>query len=188
MTMSNDTEIAGLKEPDAEDVPGEMDVEQGDGVMPPLFNVRESGVCSRLGLNKDELRAIRRSALTEGADWIQHKKRICYSQAGVEKVAAVVGGQASTLEQKAAGSAIAQEIAAIKEPVLVEVLVLRQTRHKQILEGYFPDTDPNDIAKRIRIRVRDGRNFTKGMAVRVEHLGADLYQLVGRCPRSKGRW
>ena len=40
----------------------------------------------------------------------------------------------------------------------------------------------------LRVRVRENKNFVKGMEIQCRHLQADLWEFVGRCPRSRGRW
>lgn len=40
----------------------------------------------------------------------------------------------------------------------------------------------------IRVRVRNSRNFIRGMEIPVRHVRDDVYELARRAPRFRGRW
>lgn len=64
-----------------------------------------------------------------------------------------------------------------------EMKVSRVTINRHIILAKNADGDE------VRVRVKDSANFVPAMTVRARFLQApDLFELVGRCPRQKGRW
>jgi hypothetical protein len=60
-------------------------ITKGGFVNLDAFPVWESGLPTRLGINRDELRELRRQ-LTEGVDWVLKKKRVRFSEEGVNRL------------------------------------------------------------------------------------------------------
>jgi hypothetical protein len=58
-------------------------------------------------------------------------------------------------------------------------------RRVMIIEAKRPGSD-----EIVRVRVRDNRNFMPGMEIRARPvlLYPDVFELVGRTPRYRGRW
>jgi len=83
-----------------------------------------------------------------------------------------------------------------------QVLVVDSlTRNSKILRATFLDDSLAPKGKQylcdrltkdgkpwVRVRVRNNVKFRKGMKMDCRHVQADLWEFVGRGPRSKGRW
>lgn len=152
------------------------------------FATWESKVQSMVGLTKDEIRAIRKKSLVQGVHWISHKKRTCYSLAGIHELQRILKIPHTQKDAAASPGAIAEHC----EPTPAEVITLKVFRtgfHSgRIIEAYPPEKDPANIANRVRVRVRSDKNFTRGMEIPVTELQVGLYELARPCPRTKGKW
>lgn len=58
----------------------------------------------------------------------------------------------------------------------------------RLLVAYKPGADPTDPTKLVSVMVRSNVNFMKGMELTATPVRAGVYDLVGTCPRMKGRW
>jgi hypothetical protein len=58
-----------------------------------------------------------------------------------------------------------------------------RTRNKRIVMAWVNDPAPR--AELVRVQVRDSKNFVAGMRIECRHVEEDLWELVGRCPRSR---
>lgn len=168
----------------------------------------EETLPATLGISREALRELREKHLTDGTDWILKKKRVRLSDVGLAKLRQVlqlpsVPVPPSEVEQKNAaglppektggpgGNAPAGGDTPPLQPGVVVLHVWQTVRNGRILEAFKPGTDPAVRANILRVRVRDSKNFIrsvhgKPMELRVRHLQADLYELVGACPRRKG--
>jgi hypothetical protein len=75
----------------------------------------------------------------------------------------------------------------VREPEVISLVItsLRPPKNPHIIEAKRPGSD-----EILRVRVRDNRNFMPGMEIRArqdEHY-PDVFVLVGRTPRYRGRW
>lgn len=154
-----------------------------------LVNVPESHLPNTLGINRDELRELRRAHLIEGTDWFLDGKNITYRPSGLQKIR-----EALKLppEEKNAPAPSEEHPQPLPEP---ETLLVWNPRlvNTRILLAYKPDTDPHDPKNLLRVRVRSSENFVrsvngKPMELKARHIQADLYELATPCPRWKGRW
>lgn len=71
-------------------------------------------------------------------------------------------------------------------PDVVDLICMRMPMNRHIVLARMKDA-PRTAAL-VRVRVRDSSNFVAGMELQARHLGADLYQFEGRCPRYHGRY
>lgn len=82
--------------------------------------------------------------------------------------------------------------AAAPEPYAAVVLKAWQspTKNRRLLVAYRPGTDPNDPTNLVSVNVRDNLNFMLHMNVNVTPVKGqpNVFDLVGRLPRWKGRW
>jgi len=100
----------------------------------------------------------------------------------------------SPVDEKIAGTPVGPAV--IWRPPDQTLKVLALTRNKQIVTALFTEeelkpkgsTFQGDRPGIARVRVRDSKNFVPGMTMLCRHLQRDLWELIGRCPRFKGRW
>ena len=132
----------------------------------------EDDLAAELGLNRDEMRALRRSHLVEGETWLRKNKRLFLTAEGVRLIKGAVGVRPEPVMEK-------------RSEVAGETLrVLRMPRNTRILEAEKKD------GRVVRVRVSSNVNFVVGMEIRARAEGpyGDVMTLEGRCPRFRGRW
>ena len=167
------------------------------------FPVFEATLPETLGVGRDELRELRRR-LTEGQDWILKKKRVRWSEAGVNRLRELLKLPASAPTGTGNSTATSLPVSEKTPPAsnaaqpdasaaAVTLLVWQTVTNSRILEAYLPGTDPQQRKNIVRVRVRDNKNFLrfvheKPMELKARHLNADLYELATACPRWIGRW
>lgn len=157
--------------------------------------VLETELAERLGVDRAELRRMRRESL-DSEDWTRQGNAVAYTPAGVEKIAAALAGRLETPAgvPEARGEAPAgQGAAAVSEllraepqrrlVVCVVVRIPRVTRHRLLVRGVSPEV----LGTAFTVRVRDNAHFIPGMDVRCLVQG-NTGTLAGRLPRRKGRW
>jgi hypothetical protein len=172
--------------------------------------VWESHLVTRLGINRDELRALRTKLLVPGLDWQSKKNRVEISKSGLEKLEAHLktgsaphapvqtDGQAEATAgespEKNAAPGGARGLAALIPPELTRIAVRRVfPKNRHIIEGYFEGTDPAQQKNVVRVKVRDSSKYTrfdpngKPLALECRHIQADFYEHAGPVPRRKGR-
>ena len=62
-----------------------------------------------------------------------------------------------------------------------------------LLSAYVPGQDPNDPMNLVKVTVRNNRNFLRGMTLpgpgrKLVQTGDRAFDLVGACPRWRGKW
>ena len=150
--------------------------------MNDLFPHSEIEVVAKSGISRTEIRS-NRAALQEGVDFSFVKNRAMWSDKGIEGLCAKL-----CIPPLALGDTT-KKTAAEKT-----LLFWRQTRNRHIIEAFLPDTDPRERQNVLRVRVKDDANFRridrtgKPMTLRAFHVQADLYELIGHCPRRPGCW
>jgi hypothetical protein len=108
-----------------------------------------------------------RSKLTEGVHWQMEGPSVQWTAAGIQMVLKSTGAPMDFLQD---------------EPTKIVVdPSTRNVRNTMIVMG-------NLKGERVRVRVRSNRNFIPGMEMPCRHLNTDLWELVGNCPRARGRW
>ena len=163
--------------------------------------VWESHLVNRLGTNRDELRKLRESILTEGTDWRFEKNRVEISSAGAKKLeehfklaSAAVTDAPAPESAPPAPTPPEEKNAPQTEPQEVVLLVWRVfPKNKHIIEAYRKDTDPQKRENILRVKVKDSSRFTrydntgKPVELTCRHLQADFYEYTGGLPKRKGR-
>jgi hypothetical protein len=180
----------------------------------PVFEVRENQVCAELGVSKDELRRRRQYFLVEGQHWGIVNKKVLLSRVGAEILRgtreAEVPGRPDV--RTSAGDAGAKRavvgLLLERNPRPVEfagrLIVWGMPGHnRRVVVCYVPGTDPTNPMNLVTLSVRDNGNFMKGMevppVVKPGQAGSgvtvvkvkereDRFELLGQCPRWKGRW
>jgi hypothetical protein len=159
---------------------------------PPVFAIRESHICSELGMSENEVRRRRVCFLQQGTDWEVVKKRVLYSELGAQVLRDTRDTPLPAVEQKdAAGTD--------SEPK--KLIAWGAPGHNpHVLVCYVPGTDPHNPLNLVTLRVRDNRNFMRGMKIpgdgppgnRVKVTPVrdreNVFDLQGPLPRWKGRW
>lgn len=152
-----------------------------------VYATWEAALAARVGLNQDNMRALRRSKLTQGLHWTMQKNRVCYSVAGVQEVQRIMKlSPPQKTPPVPPGKDTAQPDHS-QEPVTLHVFRIFAA-NPHILEAHLPDQDPAIVKNRLRVRVKDNKNFVKAMPIPVRELAEGLYELARACPRSRGRW
>ncbi len=142
---------------------------------PDGFPWFEATVAERLGCSRNSLRAYRLHHFTDDKDFTKHNREIYWSVEAVRAVAEALGmelGDVSWLsEEKPA------------PPPVHELKVYpRKTLNPHIIMATHVTLGI------VRVRVKAKVNFRAGMAVRCTHVGGDLFELVGNCPRFPGKY
>lgn len=156
----------------------------------------EERLAARLGVSRELLRTFRDENLTEGQQWTMAGREVAYSEAGVRMLLTHLGARLREKRPQGPGGLTIQGLLeearledateAVDEkkaagPVEDELTVQALTRNGQIVMA----TRGEEL---VRVRVRESRHFVPGMRMTCRHLQADLWELVGRCPRFRGRW
>jgi len=161
-----------------------------------VFDIRESQLCAELQVSKDELRRRRQHFLTEGTHWAIVKKRVLLSPVGADILR---GTSAMPVPDK---NAPAVDSVTPRRPIALllekntpppayqgELIAWRAPgRNHRLVVAYIPGTDPNNPLNLVNVLVRTNENFLPGMRIKARHVEAIRYELVGPCPRWRGRW
>jgi hypothetical protein len=159
------------------------------------FTHWESKVAGRLGLSRDTMRALRAEHLVYLADWETISGRICLTEDAVGKIAAVLRLPPVAALPTVSTSETEKSAPSEATGTATRLLVWNaKMKNRRILEAYAAGTNPALRQNILRVRVKNADNFLrvgydgKPMELPVVHVQADLYELVGPCPRKKGRW
>lgn len=162
----------------------------------------ESHLPNRLGINRDDLRALRRQLLAEGTDWRMQKKRAEISPAGLLKLEThlrLPPPRALATQPPGMEPALARVVSEKQMPprntqeqggVILHVWrIFPKNRH--IIEAYHPGTDPAQRANIVNVQVRESGRFTrfdntgKPTAITCRHLHHAFYEHTGPMPRRR---
>lgn len=163
------------------------------------FTILEKDLCERIGINRDIFREFRLKHLTEYADWEINAGQVFLSEDAAKKTLRHIelqitqdtpqdmssSGKASTHPSEPLMGALKQSALFPDEKRQVSLMVCTLYRNPRIIGALNPE-DPDK--KVLRVRVKNSKNFIKGMKIPCRHVKNDLWDLVGRCPRSRGRW
>jgi hypothetical protein len=145
------------------------------------FCIWESHLKARFGLHKDLIRKLRQEKLVLGKHWAMRKNRVAYTEEGsrlLQNALQPINGAAVapvTVEAERV-----QEGSVWQRPAM-ELKVWRKVTNLKIIMA----TDGTNL---FRVRVKSAENFVIGMPIQCAHVAADLFELVGNCPRARGRW
>jgi hypothetical protein len=134
------------------------------------LNVSEEAAAEMLGIRVAEVKRLRKDEL--GADgYVVSGRSVRITPIGLKKISAAVRGKIP---------------AAVPElPALRELVVESACPNPKIILCVLDD----EKKTRVRCRVRDGKNFTRGMRISgCRMVQETLYAYEGRLPRIKGRW
>jgi len=142
---------------------------------PLTFVIAEKDLPGLLGCPPDQPAEVR-YLLEEGRDWQKVGRSIRWTLAAAREYATSLGMDWRLVAGLGDGAAT---------PAAPVVTVLKTTARKTLNPHILLATDG---AQLFRVRVRKKDNFRPGMEVRCTHVGADLYELIGNCPRFPGKY
>jgi hypothetical protein len=146
------------------------------------FLMPESRVAAQLGLTRVMCAALRRDKLKPQVDYVIERRRVMITNAGYVALRGLLGYPESPEDEKARQSQSMQE----PQPIPLVITSLRPPKNPHIIEVVRKD----DGGEPLRVRVRNNRNFMPGMEIRArqDENYPDVFVLVGRTPRYRGRW
>jgi hypothetical protein len=139
----------------------------------------EADLAERIGVGVASVKDARENLIPAGLTK-KEGRRVLVTREAAEMLCGLLGAEVGCLdtpeEKKEAGGAQGSETdqdmqAVAKKIPLNPRLVLAEL-----------------MGEAVRVRVPDSRKFVPGMPMRVRWVSGDLYQLVGRGPRFKGRY
>lgn len=157
------------------------------------YTVAETRLARVLGAPRKTLRTLREAQLNR-EDWSLDGGEIRLTVEGTDRLLTALGywQDQPKKERPALLAAIARAAAAAADektgaPTAEDetrvLTVESQTRNKHVVMAWV--NEPTAQAELVRVQVRDGRNFVEGMQIRARHVEEDLWELVGRAPRSR---
>jgi hypothetical protein len=156
---------------------------------PVDFPFAEKTVRQKIGLPKDDMRALRREHLNE-AEFIIHKKALYLSAGAVEKLwqaAAQFGAQSRPAQSSSEGDPLKSEVSKKTAPPETLLVVNTQLANRHMLHCCRTDDNPYRPKKMVRVRVRTQEGFRIRMEIIAQLVAGydDLYDLVSKYPRKK---
>jgi hypothetical protein len=166
--------------------------------------ISEETCAVKLGLKRDVMTSMRGEHLVEGDDWTVQNRRVMITESGMEKLLEAVGisrpeqnpvlpesqnEQQPDQPQPSPAEALPQnrqEVLSPPKPTEVTLIIAKPPpRNRYIIEAV-----PKDGGEMVRVRVHDNQNFLPGMEIeaRPDEAYSDVFVLIGRCPRYRGRW
>jgi hypothetical protein len=140
------------------------------------INVTESAAAEILGLGVGEVKRLRKEALVEGRDFEVVGRSVRITTEGMESLSAAVLGE------KKEGVPVAVPRVMETRDVVVDALC----PNPRILLCHYV---ANGAIVRARCRVRNSKNFTRGMTVEgCRVINDSLVAYEGRLPRLRGRF
>lgn len=151
------------------------------------FDIPEADVAQRVGVAVEVIRR-QREGLVEGEHYQMNGRRMSFSQAGLDFIAA-----------KMAGSPEAPKM--LPPPVPIVDLIVWRTgmdglKNSRIVEAYPPDLDPEimTVEQIVRVCVRCNSTYWRGQPIKGREISPGLYehwdpvqQCQARPPKMKGK-
>lgn len=139
--------------------------------------VREKDVARALGLALKVVRELRTQHLEAGVDWTKDGAAVFYRKEAVAKLRGALG-----LALTPPPAPVPPEAPKEEAPAELTATVIRFYHNPRILGIRVGD-------KEGRLRVRDPKNFTRGLECPVRLVAEpDLYELTCRAPRWRGKF
>jgi hypothetical protein len=177
------------------------------------FEFAETEAARVTGIPQLCFRAVRKTrTVLEGADWAKVDGRVMYSREGLKKTVAGMSSlkgaeaapsldaalgvdwpdfcllpdaealDAGKKNDGACGVSAGSEVI-LRSSVVEEARVTRFFLNPKVLEARLEKSSAP-----VRVRVKSSVNFVRGMLIKVRPLDAHLWELVGRCPRFRGKF
>jgi hypothetical protein len=162
-----------------------------------ITTLLERDFAEALGLREEHIRSLRKAHLTEGLHWKKEGRDIVMSEAGQEKIRAVLELEKTPQKKDGAeGSPVAQgDAQGVSDPVpaVVTLWVVSKPQNPRVL--WCSDVEPTLWVEKkppalLTVRVRSSENFRPRMALRARPcpVRPNTFDLEGRCPRFPGRY
>lgn len=143
------------------------------------LSVSEEAAGEMLGLPLLEVRRMRRAFLLEGTGFKKEKGgRISISATGLRRLAEAIA-EGGPRDQ------VAAIVERIEEPVYRDLVVDATCPNPRIVLAHY---DAGHGPVRVRVRVRDGGKFARGMRMSAREVQPTLFAYEGRPPRARGVW
>ena len=156
------------------------------------FEISEKEAAEQIGVPQEKLKEIR-DGLERGKDWNIVRGAILLTKTAVATVLGKLGLKdvADLPEKKDPPPATTPEPVppasvqmAMQRPGTEAILVMaRKWRNSRIVGAHRQGS-----TEILRVRVKDNENFVLGMEIPARHVAQDLWELVGKCPRRRGKW
>lgn len=156
----------------------------------PVFDIREVSLLPHFR-SRDDVRERREAFLIQGIHWDYVNKRVMLSQAGAQLLVQVKDVALPQKKNVGAGGANAAHPVALLGPVPFKGKVIVWAvpkRNPRLVSAYLPGTDPTNPLNVVSVLVKENFNFLPGMEIPVHHIEHNSYELVGQCPRWRGRF
>lgn len=141
--------------------------------------MKEVELTEVLGVARARLRDLRKKmGDMEGVYWSKEGRDVVWLPDGLYAACSAFGLD-DTVVREIVEPALNEE--AISAKKTGTALVSRFTKNDRILMAMLDGQE-------IRVKVNSSRHFIPNMEIPVEHVQEDLWKLVGRCPRARGRW
>ena len=155
--------------------------EMPKSVVTDAFPWLEMDLAKKFGVPVTQLAKARKSSLKEAADWARIGNRIHYTtQAAFKTALDGLGFSEADVTWLA--------VAPVEPPTSVFKVYSVRVPNPFILLAATGEKSASGAPMLVRVRVKNKINFRPGMDVRVKHTAADLYELVGHCPRTPGKY
>lgn len=150
----------------------------------------------RLGINKDEIRALRKAHLKEGDHWILHGKRIHLSAQGMELIVAAVEGEKNGASVPSANQQLHDALKSTTTEESHFRVVKNDIPNRYLIMACPADQDHFRPKNLVRVKIRNSTsgpdkrlNLIRGMEIPARLVQRpDLYELSRPMPRKRGKW
>ncbi len=151
-------------------------------MIPVIFVHGESELAEVTGLHEKKLREKRSRHLRQGQHWEICAQHVAYTPAGAQLVIEAVLGRELTPEEL--GAALDGSRLAVAKPAVptLTAKVVKTWPNPWLLTVELPEGQP------VNIRVKNSKNFRRGMECPVRLNNQGQYELARRLPRYPGRW
>jgi hypothetical protein len=146
----------------------------------PGFPFWQDRLPLQLGVGIEVIRSARRQ-LVEGVDWVKKGQRVLFSAAGVERLQERLRVKAPVALLPERAASLERRLRVVQVPVNRFVIVAVEADGMGM---------PIEGGKRCVVKVKSNVNFVPGMLIQarlVEVGHGGLFELVGNCPRVKGK-
>lgn len=173
--------------------------------MTQTHELTEEAAASQLGVTRDAFKKLRAEHLYENDDWRKKGREIVITKPGLERLRGVLAallkkdpsdsgpgdavapgaipGVVTAIQ--AVASAVSSIIGSVEQKQADDSIPLKVTR--TVLNPHIVRAVRED-GKEVSVWVTTNKNFLPNMEIRAVHRVGELYDLVGRCPRFRGRF
>lgn len=148
-----------------------------------MSEINEKEFAERIGVTRTVLAKLRGSVLSENTDFVKKGREVLLTESGAERAVELLAGS----EQKEAS-----EVLSDPERAVVRLWVYKVPLNPRVLMASAVDPadwKKNGAGKLLLVRVHSNANFIPKMALKARASErSNVYELVGRSPRWKGKY